>query len=273
MTATLTIASWNINSVRLRLPLVEKFLEEEGPDILGLQETKCRDGEFPRAALQKLGYGHQAVCGQKGWHGVAIISRVPVVALPSMRLAGKEDARHCAVEISAGAFVGVQIHNFYVPAGGDVPDPAENGKFAHKLAFLDDMRGWSAAITAQGARALMLGDFNIAPLEHDVWSHKALLDVVSHTPQEVSRLEAIMAAGNWRDAIRAHVPHSEKLYSWWSYRARDWAASNRGRRLDHIWVNPAVAARCAGMKILKAARDWERPSDHVPVVAVLALEE
>ena len=263
------IVSWNINSVRLRLPLVLRCLDEQNPDVLCLQETKCRDSEFPQTDLRKAGYTHLAICGQKGYHGVAIISRVPFEILPAQQFADKDDARHVSVVLKDGAFAGAEIHNFYVPAGGDIPDPAQNEKFAHKLAFLNDMQAWSAKQYQAKARAIMVGDFNIAPLEHDVWSHKALLDVVSHTPQEVALLEAIMQDGQWRDAIRAHVPVSEKLYSWWSYRARDWEASNRGRRLDHVWVSSHLDVTMQAMKIMLEARNWERPSDHVPVVAEL----
>jgi exodeoxyribonuclease-3 len=153
---------------------------------------------------------------------------------------------------------------FYVPAGGDEPDPAVNAKFAHKLSFLEEMRSWLEG--ARSARAaIMVGDLNVAPLEQDVWSHKQLLRVVSHTPGETERLEAVRSTG-WIDAVRYFVPAEEKLYTWWSYRAHDWEASNRGRRLDHIWITPPLSPR---RKVQKSSgwRGWKRPSDHVPVIA------
>ena len=116
------------------------------------------------------------------------------------------------------------------------------------------------------AQRILVGDLNIAPYEHDVWSHKQLLNVVSHTPQEVALLEKVRKSHNWIDVARAFVPFEEKLYSWWSYRARDWDVSNRGRRLDHIWVTPALGPKVNNYKILREARGWERPSDHVPVM-------
>ena len=115
---------------------------------------------------------------------------------------------------------------------------------------------------------IIVGDFNIAPHENDVWNHKQLLKVVSHTPQEIELLNRLKQKGNWVDIIRKHIPESEKLYSWWSYRARDWNISNKGRRLDHIWASPDIAAKSTSAKILREARGWQqKPSDHVPLMA------
>jgi exodeoxyribonuclease-3 len=111
-----------------------------------------------------------------------------------------------------------------------------------------------------------VGDLNVAPLETDVWSHKQLLDVVSHTPIEVKLLGGLQKSHAWVDAVRHFVPPEQKLFSWWSYRAQDWRASDRGRRLDHVWVTPDLVERLKGTAILKDARDWARASDHVPVV-------
>ena len=140
-----------------------------------------------------------------------------------------------------------------------------NVKFAHKLDFVAEATAWFTAHPPR--RAVLVGDLNIAPLEQDVWSHKQLLDVVSHTPVEVAAMERWMATG-WVDAMRAFVPFDQKLYTWWSYRNRDWRASNRGRRLDHVWASPDVALR--SMQVLTEARDWERTSDHVPVCVDVA---
>lgn len=118
---------------------------------------------------------------------------------------------------------------------------------------------------------VLVGDLNVAPLEHDVWSHKQLLKVVSHTPVEVDHLDAVAKSHNWIDVMRRFVPEHEKLYSWWSYRARDWAASDRGRRLDHIWVTPALEDAPVSMHVVKEARGWDKASDHAPVVAELAI--
>ena len=120
-------------------------------------------------------------------------------------------------------------------------------------------RGSSASPKANG-RAILVGDLNIAPLEHDVWSHKALLGVVSHTPIEVEKLTRAQAAGRWYDALRHFVPHDQKLYTWWSYRSPDWAAANKGRRLDHVWVSPPLADAVQTMRVFRDTRGWERPS-------------
>ena len=265
---TLTIATWNINSVRLRIDLVARFLKKFRPDVLCLQEIKCRDDQFPYRRFTRLGYPHHAVSGQKGYHGVATISRRPLLETERRRFCGKNDARHISTRLEGSR--GIVVHNFYVPAGGDVPDPAINDKFAHKLDFLDEMTAWlNGPITA--GRTVLVGDLNIAPLENDVWSHRQLLRVVSHTPVETERLEALRHAGGWTDAVRHFVPQDQRLFTWWSYRARDWLASNRGRRLDHIWVSKPLERQLDEAVIVRDARGWPRPSDHVPVIVALSV--
>lgn len=268
-----TVTTWNINSVRLRIDLVAKFLKAVQPDVICLQETKCPDDKFPLKRFTRLGYVHSALNGQKGYHGVAILSRFPFESIDIKSYCGKSDSRHIAVEIGAKAGLArpATLHNFYVPAGGDEPDPTVNEKFAHKLAFLDEMRAASDLRPGENTRAILVGDLNVAPLEHDVWNHRQLLKVVSHTPIEVEKLTAVQKAGGWLDVMRAAVPEPAKLYTWWSYRAADWAAADRGRRLDHIWVSPAIANRVSRMAITKQARGWPQPSDHVPVTATIDL--
>jgi exodeoxyribonuclease-3 len=261
---SLTVATWNINSVRLRIGLVGDFLDTHAPDVLCLQEIKCPTDRFPHAAFERRGYTHRLVNGQKGYHGVAIVSRRPFLDTAVRAFCGKDDARHAAATIDDGSG-GIVIHNLYVPAGGDEPDPAVNEKFAHKLAFLDEMKAWLTGAETD-RRAILVGDLNVAPYENDVWSHRQLLRIVSHTPVETDGLETVREAGGWVDAMRRFVPMEEKLYTWWSYRAPDWQAANKGRRLDHIWVTPHLAPRLAGMEIVRAARGWQRPSDHVPVL-------
>ena len=129
------------------------------------------------------------------------------------------------------------------------------------------MTGWFADTYTPDKPVVALGDFNIAPHEHDVWSHKQMLKVVSHTPAETERLEAMRATVNFTDTARHFVPMDEKVYTWWSYRNKDWKKSNRGRRLDHIWSSDDLSQALADIKVLREARGWERPSDHVPVFA------
>lgn len=267
----LRLASWNINSVRSRLALLQKFLKKFRPHIVCLQEIKCSDDLFPRSVMEKMGYPHIALHGQKAYHGVAILSQLPFVEDWRLFFCDKKDARHIAVRLKSrgGPW---ELHNFYVPAGGDVPDTGTNEKFAHKMAFLEEMTSWSRSLgNKRNERRLLVGDLNIAPLEEDVWNHRALLSVVSHTPQETESLDRMQASHDWIDVVRLFIPPPKKLYSWWSYRARDWSLSDRGRRLDHIWASEAMQPCLRSIQIEREARGWERPSDHAPLIAHLEL--
>ena len=259
------VATWNINSIRMRLHLLAQLAETEAPDVICLQETKVTDELFPLMDVQALGYPHVLFSGMKGYNGVAILSRLPFETTEKRDWCGRSDARHVFATLPDGT----EVHNFYVPSGGDEPDPAVNDKFAHKLQFLDEMTDWFPAERDAGRPMVLVGDLNIAPLETDVWSHKQLLKVVSHTPVEVERLAKVQASAAWIDAVRHFIPPEERLYSWWSYRARDWSASDRGRRLDHVWVTPPLQSRLAGASVLREARGWEKASDHVPVLVDL----
>ncbi len=265
-----TIATWNINSVRLRMPLVEHFLRLHAPDVLCLQETKCPDDAFPLKPLRNLGYEHIEISGQKGYHGVATVSRRPLQLVEKRDFCEKGDCRHLAVNVEAGGRT-ILVHNFYVPAGGDEPDPEINPKFRHKLDFVEEMRRVPATETGSSG-SILVGDLNIAPLESDVWSHRQLLNVVSHTPVETEGLESMRRHGAWEDLMRRHVPPPERLFTWWSYRNRDWEASDRGRRLDHVWSSAGLGQSLRDMTVLREARGWDRPSDHVPVLASFALD-
>ena len=256
------IVSWNINSVRLRIEALKKIANALEPDFLCLQEIKAQDADFPADAIAEAGFPHQHLRGMKGYNGVAILSRTLLSDGGSRDWCGKEDCRHVAADIGDGT----ELHNFYVPAGGDEPDPKINEKFAHKLDFLKEVTAWSKDLTPKGKR-ILVGDLNIAPHENDVWSHKQLLKVVSHTPVEVDWLTGWQAAHGWIDAIRTVIPEDDKIYSWWSYRNRNWPGSYRGRRLDHIWVSPALAGSVKDAGIFREARGWEKPSDHAPVWA------
>nr|CAD6599604.1 exodeoxyribonuclease III [Rhizobium sp. TCK] len=263
---TFSITTWNINSVRLRMPIVEQFIVRHQPDILCLQEIKCQEHEFPLQSLKDLGYQHIIIHGQKGYHGVAIASRVPLTEDHRQNYCGVGDARHISAIFERGSRR-IRLHNFYVPAGGDEPDRAVNPKFGHKLDFVEEMKCLKADPTP-GISSILVGDLNIAPLEHDVWSHKKMLKIISHTPVETEGLLEVMSKGNWLDLMRQHVPDTEKLYTWWSYRAKDWAAADRGRRLDHVWSSQDLGPFLDRIEVLKEARGWNQPSDHVPVTAV-----
>ncbi|ATX67170.1 exodeoxyribonuclease III [Roseinatronobacter bogoriensis] len=255
-----TLATWNINSVRLRAELVLKLLREEAPDILCLQECKSPVEKMPFDLFAQAGYGHWVARGQKGYNGVAILSRLPLEDAGHIDWCGRGDARHVAGRLENG----VTIHNCYIPAGGDVPDRNVNEKFGHKLDTLTEMRDHFR--DSRPAKSILVGDLNIAPREDDVWSHKQLLKIVSHTPIEVAHLGDMQEAGNWVDITRQDIPEGQ-LYSWWSYRARDWDAADKGRRLDHIWASSDISAAGHGSRIMRQARGWPQPSDHAPVFA------
>ncbi len=263
----LSIATWNINSVRLRLALLLRMAEELRPDVICLQETKTPDALFPRDAVIAAGYPYVAIRGMKGYNGVAILSRIPIDSIAQPSWCGRDDCRHLIATIA-----GIEVHNLYVPAGGDVPDPAVNDKFAHKLQFLDELAAWYAETYRPAQRVVLAGDLNVAPLENDVWSHRQMLKVVSHTPAEVDKLARLQASVGFVDAVRHFVPASEKLYTWWSYRSPDWTRNDRGRRLDHLWITPELRDRLVGSRVLRAARGWEQPSDHVPAMIEIRVD-
>ncbi len=266
--SALTIASWNVNSVRRMGAALQHFVAQHNPDVICMQETKVIDDLFPREAFVQLGYPHLAVSGQKMHHGVAIASRLPFERSEMLSWCAKEDKRHVAVTLPGG----IELHNFYVPAGGDIPDATVNPKFGHKLQFVDEMIDWSAKRKKKKLpRTVLVGDLNIAPHENDVWSHKQLLKVVSHTPVETERMARLYAAGDWQDAVRKIVPVETKLYSWWSYRSPDWQAADKGRRLDHVWVTPDLHDAVRHAEVAKAMRGHEPASDHAPVIVRLTL--
>jgi len=263
------VCTWNINSVRIRIDHINRLLADQKPDLLCLQEIKVENKLFPANLGLDYGYKHIFLNGQKSYNGVAIISRIPFFEAQSKHWCNKNDARHAWVKFKNHSDVNFELHNFYVPAGGDVPDPQTNEKFAHKLEFIKEMTQWFSNRRDKANRFILVGDLNVAPLENDVWSHKQLLNVVSHTPIEVEALEGLSSSHNWVDAVRYFVPPENKLFTWWSYRAKDWEQSNRGRRLDHIWVTPALQNSISSASVLKNIRGWERPSDHAPVIVDL----
>ena len=260
----LNIATWNINSVRLRADLVCKVLKNHEVDLLCLQECKSPVEKIPLDIFSEIGFSHMVARGQKGYNGVAIISKFPLKEKSALDFAGLGQARHICAELENKLL----IHNFYVPAGGDEPDRKKNLKFDQKLNYLNEMKEYFHYNTPR--KSILVGDLNIAPLPEDVWDHKKMAKIVSHTQVEIDHLEAVKQAGNWVDVTRKDLPN-QKLYSWWSYRAKDWNAADRGRRLDHIWASSDIEPLVSGSRILREARGWQKPSDHVPVFATIDL--
>ena len=257
------IATWNINSVRLRIHHVLKFIKEQNIDVMCLQETKTENKNFPIPEFINVGMNYYNYRGEKSYNGVAIISKIPIKNKSFELWCGLNDTRHVSVVLENN----IKIHNFYVPAGGDVPDIKTNKKFNHKINFVKEMINYFDKTNLKNT--ILVGDLNIAPYENDVWSHKQLLNVVSHTPLETEQISKLIKDSNWVDVGRKFIPMHEKLYSWWSYRNRDWRKSNRGRRLDHIWVSKDLDLILKSFLSCKEIRDWEKPSDHVPLILEL----
>lgn len=256
------LVSWNINSLRLRLPLLTEFVRNHNPDIICLQEIKVADEFFPLLEVKTLGFDFVEFSGEKSYNGVAILSKFPIKNVQIIDVLDYNHKRHIAATIESK--IGeIELHNFYIPAGGDIPDVNLNEKFDHKLKFLDWMNEFFS--TKKNKKIIIVGDFNIAPLEHDVWSHKQLLKIVSHTPIEVEKLTNLQKTLNFIDTHRHFVAENEKLYSWWSYRARDPLGTNKGRRLDHIWTTPNLKNYLDSFVIHRDFRSKIQPSDHVPI--------
>jgi len=256
------IVSWNINSIRLRINLLKKFITQNQPDIICLQETKVEDNLFPIFEIKSFGYDFIEFIGEKSYNGVAIISKFPLTKINKIDILEYGHKRHLSATFQSK--IGeIELHNFYVPAGGDIPDIKINNKFDHKLKFIDWMEKFFNKEINK--KIIIVGDFNIAPLPNDVWSHKQLINVVSHTEIEVEKLSKLQKSLDFIDTHRFFVNENEKLYSWWSYRAMQPLESDRGRRLDHIWITPNLRDNLLTTKIYRHFRLENQPSDHVPI--------
>ena len=252
------LATWNINSVRLRISTIIEFVKRFNIDVLCLQETKTEDKYFPLEDFYKIGFENNYISGRKSYNGVAILSRLPIKKKIKLKWCGISDARHISVLLDNK----ITIHNFYVPAGGDIPDINLNDKFKHKIDFLKEMIVFFKNDITK--KKIITGDLNVAPSEYDVWSHKQLINVVSHTPIETDLLHMLLKQGNLIDIIRQDSLPKEKLYSWWSYRSKDWKKSDKGRRLDHVFTSKDL--KVIMTKICKEYRSLAKPSDHVPII-------
>lgn len=262
----LRLATWNVNSVRQRMDHLARFAESHKLDVLCLQETKTVDDSFPADDLRDLGFEHQVIHGQKAYNGVAILSKLPFASSEKIVWCERDDRRHASVRFENG----VELHNFYVPAGGPKPDPDTSERFKHKLRFLEEMAAWGKAESLGERKVVLVGDLNVAPLETDVWNHKKLLRSVGHTPGESERMLNVLEQSGLADAARHFVPPSEPLYTWWGYRFAESFVRNYGWRLDHVWVGKPLLSAIGGFEVVKETRTWEKPSDHVPVVIEVA---
>lgn len=248
------IASWNVNSIRVRQQQVLDWLESEQPDVLGLQEIKMPTDDFPVEAFAEAGY-HSAVDGQKTYNGVALLSRIEAADL------------HCALpdfadeqkRVIAGTFDNTRVINLYVPNGKAVGDE----KYDYKLNWLAALHDWIAAEIKAHDKLVVMGDFNIAPDDRDVHDPDEWQDKILCSKAEREALKGLLAL-SLQDSFRL-FDQEEKLFSWWDYRAAGFRR-NRGLRIDLLLVSNAVANNCKASRIDKEPRKLERPSDHAPVI-------
>lgn len=252
------ILSWNINSVRKRINQLSLLINRLSPDVICLQETKVENASFPHLDFQNLGFFYQYLNGIKAYNGVCILSKYKSERSHLINFCGKKDGRHLSETI-----LGIDINNLYVPAGGDEPDLKKNEKFIHKIKFLNELISWSKI---KLKKSIVLGDFNIAPRFDDVWSHKQLINTVSHTEIERIKIKEFYERGRWVDIVRNKLNPPQNIFTWWSYRSPDFRKYNRGRRLDHFWVTSDLVQSVSDVRILDYTREWEKPSDHVPIL-------
>ncbi len=254
---TMKLATWNVNSLNVRLPHVLKWLEDNPVDVLCLQETKLTDDKFPVAAIEAAGY-HVAYSGQKTYNGVAILSKLPLTDVVKNNPL-YEDAQQ---RILAATIAGVRVVCAYVPNGQSVG----SDKYAYKLGWLDAFHGWLSDEARSHASLAVVGDYNIAPEDRDVHDPQAWEGQVLVSEPERGALQRLLAIG-LQDAFRL-FEQEDKAFSWWDYRQLGFRL-NKGMRIDHILLSPALAARCRACVIDRVPRKWEQPSDHAPVVATI----
>ena len=249
------IASWNVNSLKVRLPQVLAWLAAEQPDVLALQETKLIDANFPRTEIESAGY-RAVYAGQKTYNGVALLSRKPAQNITT-GIPGLDDVQQ---RVLAATFDGVRVINLYVPNGESV----ESDKYRYKLSWLEALTAWIQQELAMHPRLVVLGDFNIAPESSDVYDPKQWEGRVLCSDPERAAFRQLLASG-LSDTFRL-FEQPEKSFSWWDYRMQGFRR-NQGLRIDHVLASAALCKQCAASRIDKGPRAHERPSDHAPVVA------
>jgi exodeoxyribonuclease III len=253
------LATWNVNSLAVRLPQVLEWLSQYPVDALVLQETKLVDEKFPQQELETAGY-HAVFHGQKTYNGVALLSRVPASDV-TRNIPAHEDTQ---ARVIAGTVSGVRIVGGYFP-NGQAPD---SDKFVYKMGWLDALNGWIKSEMEAFPQLVLMGDFNIAPDDRDVYDPVAWKDQIHCTPQERAHFAALLGLG-MKDAFRL-FEQPPKSWSWWDYRNLAFR-KNQGLRIDHILVSDALQGKVAKCHIDKQPRRNERPSDHAPVVVELTL--
>jgi exodeoxyribonuclease-3 len=253
--STRRIATWNVNSLRVRLPQLAGWLQDAGPDVVALQETKLTDPDFPAAELAALGY-HAAWSGQRTYNGVAVLSREPLTVIET-GIPGFEDEQRRVLAVDTG---GLRVIDLYVPNGQAVGSE----KYAYKLRWLDALHAWLATEARAHPNLVVLGDFNIAPEDRDVHDPVAWAGSVHVSEPERAALRRLLDAG-LVDVFRS-FEQPESSYSWWDYRQGAFRR-NHGLRIDLVLAATPLAARCSACRIDREPRRADRPSDHAPVIA------
>lgn len=254
------LATWNVNSIAARLPLVLKWLEAAKPDVLCMQETKCVDEKFPAEAFAAIGYLSETF-GQATYNGVAIVSRTKC---EDTQRGFAEDLPGAQSRLLAATISGVRVVNVYIPNGQAVGTE----KYVFKLDWMRRLRAFFDSTCAATDRALLCGDFNVAPEDRDVHDPNLWRGKILCSEGERASLEQVKQWG-FVDAFRLHNA-SNKEFSWWDYRAGAFRR-NLGLRIDHVWVSNGLAGYATSVVIDKEPRGWERPSDHAPVIVELAV--
>ncbi|NDI85849.1 exodeoxyribonuclease III [Undibacterium crateris] len=252
------MSTWNVNSLKVRLPQVLSWLETNPVDILCIQETKLTDDKFPQAEIEAAGY-HVAYTGQKTYNGVAILSRHPMTDIQKNNPLFEDEQQR----IIAATIQGMRIICAYIP-NGQAPD---SDKFQYKLKWLTALHNWVSAQMQQHPELALLGDYNIAPDDRDVHDPAAWAGMNLVSPEERAAFQQLLQLG-LSDSFR-QFEQADKLFSWWDYRALGFRL-NKGVRIDHILLSKPLAERCTACVIDRAPRKWEQPSDHAPVIATLS---
>lgn len=250
------VATWNVNSIAIRLEAVLKWIKDTDTDVVCLQETKCVDEKFPLSEIEDFGY-HAAFMGQKSYNGVAILSRY---AIEDVQKNFHDDELDSPKRLIAATINGVRIVNTYIPNGTEL----WTDKFTFKLDWLQRLRKMFDATCDKNGNVLLCGDFNVAPDETDVWSVKQWEGKLHFSKPERAAIHHVKQWG-FVDVFRK-INGDVQEFSWWNYREGAFP-KNHGLRIDHIWTSENLAEKCVGCWIDKEPRTWERPSDHTPVVA------
>ncbi|KPV41001.1 exodeoxyribonuclease III [Thiohalorhabdus denitrificans] len=257
------IATWNVNSIRTRKEHVRAFLEEHRPDVLGLQEIKVTDDQFPAAFFAEAGY-RSTVYGQKTYNGVAFLAREGFHEAADVARGFPDEGEDAHSRLIAARFGPVVVVNIYLPNGSEVGSE----KYAYKLDWMQRLREWLDATYGAEEPVVLVGDFNVAPEDRDVHDPEAWRGRVLFSEPEKEALEAIRAWG-FTDCFRLHHEDAGR-FSWWDYRMNQFRR-DMGLRIDHVWASRPAAEACSVCDIIVEPRRWERPSDHAPVVAEIDL--